>query len=628
MCRYNLQVNIETKMMKNLIIILLFIILLIIITFPLALNITTAIPGFFSSDELYSSIWDSWRIKYSVAHNLSLRFTNLISYPFSLNLYSGGYCTYIWMGWHHLLSLLTTPILTHNIQVLFNIFLSGILTYSLVLYLTKNIPGAIISGIIFAFCPYQLVRVWQHLGLTYNEWIPLTILSAVLLREIPTRKNIILFFVSLILLFSFDYVVMYLAFTSLTIYFLYLLLYDWRNKFFFQRERLVADLKYFRNITIIGISAFTLLLPQFFPVIKNRILHSSKNPASAFNPYHRPFEDLFAQSARPLSYFLPASVHPVFGKFTENFIGTSLYGESFTEHTLYLGWVPLVLAFAAFRRWRRLRKEVYKSGTVPFGDSPWHREDFYVGFFVFLAIVAWFFSQPPWWQIGPLRIYMPSFFMYKILPMYRAYCRFGIVLMLAVAVLAGFGLKFILERFKSNKTKIVVTILACALALFEFWNWPPYKVIDISRVPAAYYWLKSQPKDVVIAEYPLDAGSPNEMYKFYQTAHEKRMINGTIPGTPANVFAQTIVRLSQPKTASVLKGIGVKYVLVHHDGYLETGLMEDKEDLKRIPQSKGLKLIRSFAPEECPDKDIICVRKTGPIDVYEVVTEPVKTRTQ
>lgn len=30
------------------------------------------------------------------------------------------------------------------------------------------------------------------------------------------------------------------------------------------------------------------------------------------------------------------------------------------------------------------------------------------------------------------------------------------------------------------------------------------------------------------------ADSPNEMYKFYQTEHEKKIINGTIPGTYAN----------------------------------------------------------------------------------------------
>ena len=164
----------------------------------------------------------------------------------------------------------------------------------------------------------------------------------------------------------------------------------------------------------------------------------------------------------------------------------------------------------------QLRKVTEFSKVKKFqkNDFLFHEGDFYIGFFIFLAVVAWLFSQPPWWKFGPIKIYMPSFFMYKILPMFRAYCRFGIVVMLAVAVLAGYGLKFILERFKTQKAKIAITCLFAGLVLFEFWNWPPYKVIDVSKVPPVYYWLKEQPGDFVIAEYPLDADSPNEMYKF------------------------------------------------------------------------------------------------------------------
>jgi hypothetical protein len=591
-------------MKKNVVIIVLFVILLMILTYPLIFNITTAIPGFFSTDEVYSSIWDSWRIKYSINHQLSLWTTNFISYPFGFDLYSGGYFAYIWMAWHHLLSILTNPVLAHNIQVLFNVLLSGICTCSLVLYLTNNIFSAIIGGIIFAFCPYQFARLWQHLGLTYSEWIPLTLFSAILLREIPSRKHGLLLIISLILLFSFDYVIIYLTFVSLMAYFVYLFLFDWKNKFLYRKKPLITELKYFTNITIIGIFVFILLSPQLLPLIRNRILLSSSTAASAFNIYHRPFEDLFSQSARPLSYFLPAAVHPLFGKFTEQFVGTKLYGISFTEHALYLGWVPLILAFVAFRRWKKVTRSQID-------------EYFYIGFFVFLAIAAWLFSQPPWWNLFGFKLYMPSFFMYKLLPMYRAYCRFGIVVMLAVAVLAGFGLKFILERFKSNKTKIAVTILACGLVLFEFWNWPPYKIIDISKVPAVYHWLKNQPKDIVIAEYPLDADSPNEMYKFYQTVHEKKMINGTNPGTPANKFAQTILKLSESRTAAALKGMGVSYILVHKDKYMQSGLIEDNDELEKISRNKNLEFIKDFSAQSCPS-GTMCIQKTGVIDVYAI----------
>ena len=70
--------------------------------------------------------------------------------------------------------------------------------------------------------------------------------------------------------------------------------------------------------------------------------------------------------------------------------------------------------------------------------------------------------------------------------------------------------------------------------------------------------------------------------------------------------------------------MGVKYVIVHKDDYLKTDLVEDTEDLELIPQSPGLKFVKAFAPQECPDKDIMCVQKSGPIDVYEVIASPIK----
>jgi hypothetical protein len=315
---------------------------------------------------------------------------------------------------------------------------------------------------------------------------------------------------------------------------------------------------------------------------------------------------------------LPSVAHPIFGKFTEQFVGTQFYGISFTEHTLYLGWLPLFLALFALKKWE-------KNGKAQIISED---DNFNIGFFVILTVIAWFFSQPPWWQIGPLKVYMPSFFMYRVLPMIRAYCRFGVVVMFAISVLAGFGLKFILERFKSNKTKISITTLACSLVLFEFWNWPPYKVIDVSKVPAVYYWIKNQPGDFVIAEYPLDTLGPNEMYKFYQIKHEKKIINATIPGTYANKVAKTITKLSDPNTTGVLKWMGVRYALVHREDYLNTGLIQDKEELDKIPKNPYLKFIKTFPSQECPQKDIMCVQKTGPIDIYEVIASPIRPKVE
>lgn len=601
-------------MKRHIWIAVIFFLLTVAITFPLVFKVTTYIPGFFTSDENIAPLWDSWRIKHTFLHKTSFTRTSMVAYPFGVDLYASGYFSYLWIGILFLLSVLTTPVLTYNIQIFTNLFLSGIFTYLLVLHCTKDRLSAFLSGVIFAFCPYQFMRAWQHLSLTYSQWIPLCLLTMILLKKQGIKRNFILFLLSLLLLLSFDYSIMYLGTITLGCFFMYGILFQLKIKFLNKKCFFNADRKFIKNVFIAVILAAIILTPQFFPIIKNRLKLSTLSIPSAWNAYHRPFEDLFFYSAKPLSYFLPAVVHPIFGKFTEYFVGDFLYGHSFTEHTLYLGWVPIILAFIAFKRWRKRR-------IMPLGEN----EAFYIGFFVLLVIVGWLFSQPPWWNFfHKFKIFMPSFFMYKILPMFRAYCRFGIVVMLAVAVLAGFGLKIILQRFKTQRAKIIITTLFCGLVLFEFWNYPPFKVIDVSKVPKVYYWLKQQSDDFVIVEYPLDANGPNELYKFYQTKHEKKIINGTIPGTYANEVAKIITRLSELKTAGVLKWMGAKYVLVHKNNYLMTELIEDREELKKIAQNSGLKFVKGFSAQECPRQDIMCIQKTGPIDVYEVIARPIK----
>jgi hypothetical protein len=609
----------------------LFIFLSLLTSYPLIFKINTHIPGFFSTDESFAALWDFWAHKYLWQNKYDFSPCSMIAHPFGAEPCRGT--SLLWDFFNRWLSIFTTNIFTYNLEILLSLFLSGIFMFHLIFFLTGNRIAGILSGIIYAFSPYHFVRTWQHLGLAQIQWMPLYLLALFKLKETLNLKLVIFVALAFFLNFSFNFFYAYFMFMVTILAILFQFIYGWRfklkNPAFWK-----GDFKLTRTVFISGLLIFLLVIPEVYPIWKGRLNYSTKEP-SAFNPYHRPFEDLFGQSAKPLSYFLPATAHPIFGKFTERFIGSPLYGVSFTEHTLYLGWTSLLLAFFAWRQWARKRKS-----QIPNPDSKTNEaqtanrqpltEDFYIGFFIFLAMVAWFFSQPPWWRIGEIKIFMPSFFMYKILPMFRAYCRFGIVVMLAVAVLAGYGLKEIISKHRSTRapghqgTRLIVAGLFCGLVLFEFWNWPPFKVIDVSEVPAVYYWLKEQPGDFVIAEYPLDADSPNEMYKFYQTRHEKKIINGTIPGTYANKVAQTITKLSQPQTAGVLKWMGVRYVIVHREDYLNTELVEWIEELNKIPDNQGLRLVRTFLPQECAQKDIMCVQKTGSIDVYEIVTQPIE----
>jgi len=592
-----------------------FIALTFICTFPLILKIKSVIPGTYTTDESFAWLAYFWWLKYAVTHHLAVMYNSIIAVPFGIDM--GKQVLHpVWNFLCVWLSVFTGNVAAYNIQVLLSFILSGITMFYLVFALTKDKFSSLFAGIIYAFCPYHFARAWQHLSLANIQWMPLYILTLIKLQEHPKHKNLFLSIGAIFLVISFEFHYSYFMYITSGLFLIYCLV-------FYKK----VDTRYWRflkmTLLIMAAGGVLIMSTAAGQSIKKVIFEKKTIQPLAWNLV-RPFDDLFFQSARPLSYFLPATAHPVFGGFTEQFIGSSLYGGSLTEHTLYLGWVPMILAFVAFKAWRRNRKAQRQSPKS--GDSPFVRENFYIGFFIFLAIASWLFSQPPWWQIFGIKIYMPSFFMYKILPMFRAYCRFGIVLMLTVAVLAGFGLKYILERFKSSRSKAAIAVLFCGAVLFEFWNWPPYKVIDVSSFPAVYSWLAEQSADTVVAEYPLDADSPNEMFKFYQTKHGKKIINGTNPGTYAHKVAQEIRDLSKSDTAGILKWMGVKYVIVHRAEFQDTGIIAEQNELVRIPANPGLKLMRSFPEQGCPRKDLMCIQKTGPIDVYEVIATPIEPR--
>jgi len=561
---------------------ILILVLTCLFTYPLIFKMNSAIPGFENTNEPQASLWYYWWQKYAWHNKLdSLGACPILASPFGVDFKKGANFYPVWLLMTKWLSIASNPFFTYNLQVFLSFILSGLFMYLLVLYLTKDKLSALLAGVVYTFLPYHFARIWQHLGLSQIQWMPLFILSMFKLKEKLDIKAIIFCSAAFLLVATFDYYYAYFMAVGALCFIVYLTLFELKkNKKF--------PLRTISSLALALFLAVLVLSPILFSIV-NKMLSPSTTEELMSLGYSRPFRDLFTQSAKPLSYLLPATTHPIFGKFTEQFIGSPLYGISYTEHALFLGWIPLIFAFVAFKR---------------------RRGNFAIGFFVFLAIIAWLFSQPPYFTFPNFKIYMPSFFMYKILPMFRAYCRFGVVLMLAVSVLAGFGLKFLLERFKSEKVKIVATSLICGLVLFEFLNFPPVKIVNLMNYPKVYDWLKEQKGDFVIAEYPLDTESPNEYYKFCQTIHQKRMINGSNPGTHANKVANSIWKLSEPKNVEALSWMEVKYVLVHLDIYEKSNDIETLDEVKKLRtrRIKNLRFIKSF----------------DSVDVYEITAEPKK----
>ena len=556
-------------MKKAFLILLLFLIVTFVFMHPVILNMKTRIAGFYSTDEPYGVIWSFWWAKFAHLTKRPTGLIDILASPFGIQTISIPFFP-LWAFMAKYISIFFNEIAAYNLLLLLTFVFSAGTMYWLMFYLTRDRGVSIFSALIYSFCPFHFVRVWQHFGTAQIQWMPLVILLLIKLREDKKVKTALYLGLSLALNHYFDTHYVYFMFI-VTGLFLVLELFS-RDSL---RDKFIITLLFSFAIFI----SLSIILPSLAPFLK-KIAQSKGQPLSAYT-LERPFEDLFGQSARPLSYLLPFTEHPVFGSLTNMFVGTNLWGESLTEHNLFLGFIPLALTVIAIRQ---------RKSLVSFMKRRGREISLTLKFFIFLVAVAWLFSQPPWWSIFKFKLYMPSFFMYKILPVFRAYVRFGIVVMLGVSVLAGLGLQLALKRFKTPMSKAVIVFLVCSFSLYEFWSNPKEHVIDLSKTPRVYDWLKEQRGDFTISEYPLDIKGVNEVYKFYQTKHQKKIINATLPGTDANMIARGLTKLSSPRTQAMLKWMAVKYILVHLDDYKNSGLVEDMEELKNIHNTNGLKL--------------------------------------
>ncbi len=573
-----------------------FIILSLILTYPLIFRMGSCIYG--SPGDPTGTVYSLWRMKYSWDKGIPYYFNVIVAAD-----YSEGIRVPLLEFFAKWLTILTNEILAYNLIILLSFPLSGISMYYLVHHLTKSRTVSLVSGIIFAFCPYHFAHSWTHLGLANIQWMPLYVLALLRLDENRNYGNAILCAVTFCLNAFTDLHYGYFMAVFTIAFLLFKLLYAWRVRWW-----TATDWQSLFRAVKAGLVAvlvtLAIILPFHYRTLKTEFLER-KTEVLASQGYVRPFKDLFTGGAKVGGYLLPAVEHPVFGRFTKKLVDSWLYSDRWSENALYLGCVPTALAIVAIIAWRRRRQRPVNQSSVISHQS----SDFIISFFVFLALVALVFSHAPWTEIGGYRILFPSYFMYKILPACRGYQRFGILVMLSVSVLAGMGLANVLRKMANCKSRIAITSLLVSLVLFEFWNWPPYRITDVSQTPPVYQWLAKQPEDFTIAEYPLSRNiSFNHYdYLFWQRIHQKPMVNGAVPGTYAERIRKSIIDITDVKTPRVLRWLGAKYVIFHPDRYLReeeaTAVIGEIPDMS---QAEGLKLVKEFES----------------VKVYEVVAKP------
>ena len=203
-------------------------------------------------------------------------------------------------------------------------------------------------------------------------------------------------------------------------------------------------------------------------------------PALVANPAAFGFRrgDLFRYSAKWWSYLVPPVEHPLLGAPVQRFWSAAGVGVGLLEQQVTLGSGIIGLGLIACYRWLFHDRHTDSLSRVPV--------------LVIVAVVALVCSLSPERDIGSFTFVRPSAFLFSVAPMFRSYARFGVVVQLMAALLAGIGIDY-LWRTASRRAQIACLVLV-ALAAGEYAVVPSALSRDVLPT-AAHRWVMEQPGD-------------------------------------------------------------------------------------------------------------------------------------
>jgi hypothetical protein len=410
------------------------------------------------------------------------------------------------------------PYATHNLAVLGFFLLSFLSAYALGRFLTGSVAPALALGIGYAFCPYVFARTAQ-LPMMATFGLPLSLLAMHRLVETPSARTALGLAAALFLqaLACGYYTVFALLIVASGVLYFGLQSGRWRDRRFLQCTGLAALL------------SVVFLLPLFWP-------HISLSQGHGFS---RPVEEAYRFAADWRAWFASGSwahrwMLPLLGHWNE---------------VLFPGFVPAILGSAG--AWLGLSGRL--TGPVRPGVGP----RALAGFYALLGALA------GWLAFGPGGgLYLVFYEVFPLFSFIRAAGRFGVIVTLAAGVLAALALEHVSRRAVGGPRIVGVLTVALAAELFS----APRSNSPALPVSAVHRTLADLPRGPVL-EFPIAPRQLeiNARYVLMSTAHWQPLVNGYGAFWPEDIrrLAQDTVTFPSPEAFEVVRGWGVRYVVVH-----------------------------------------------------------------
>lgn len=520
--------------------VLLYISLTMVLTFPLILHMDTYLN---QVDPAFNTWVLAWDVHSIITDPLNIFNTNIF-YPLTENTLAFSEHLIANMLVAFPVILIThNPILAYNLILFLSFVLSGFGMFLLINYYIKDYYSAFLGGVVFAFCTIRFAHIDQLQILT-AQWMPFALLYLDKFLHKGDYKNLAylsMFYVLQIL--SCWYHAFYITITlGLYLLGIFIMDKDLRKKIFLRSYQMKSIL------FLICISA--VVAPFAYPYLQVAQEYGLK----------RTLEEVSFYSADVGDYLLTPINNLVYGMFSYPYQSN----RNTAEHSLFPGITVIILSLYGLFILMRLKLNSKNRLAFVFVSNKMQN------IYLLIALIAFIFSlgSPLHFFGNILNIDLPYKYLFEYFPGFKSMrvpSRFGIIFMVALSVLAAYGLSRLIDS-KPKIKKIAISLIFILLIISESLYIPVFGgSMPVGReIPEVYLWLANESGDFAIVELPSDLSSDTK-YMYYSTYHWKKIVNGYSGFFPDN-YAETMSTLmSFPSNESIdlLKWMGVKYVVIH-----------------------------------------------------------------
>lgn len=495
-----------------------FLIAAVVQTWPLVLHASDSVVSWpVQAQDTWAHLWNLWWVKRAIVDlQTNPLHTDRLFYPQGADLHLHTLDTVNGVLSIPLQVLTGNVILSWNILALILFALSGLTTYTLSYRLTQSRGAALVSGYIFAFSPFVMMRFGGHWNISTTWTIPLFALFLVRLQDKGRLHDAAGAGVSWALLaynnqeYAVDaglFLGLFLAYWSVV----HILEKDWTRARLLWRGLVAAAAVYF-------VLASPLLIPAFL---------SPQSGVESLPHGDELYSTDLAALVTPSPLWGPG-LAPVWPTPP----GLHHFPAGDIENTVYLGITPLLLGTVALVAYRRFPRQAVFWGLIFL-------------FFVALAL-------GPHLSIGDSQEFSLAGINFAVPMPYQIYDKIPIISwrrgisriivfgILALSLLAGMGARVLLSWLKkySGKLSLLAGVIVLALVALEFWN-PPTN-IEWLDTPAIFEEIGREPGDFTVLHVPLgrvtafQAGTQagGVLADYYERIYGKPTIGGYLSRGP------------------------------------------------------------------------------------------------